>query len=49
MSFDPRTRRALREAGVPGETLEAAAETAAAEIERATEQLAAFFEGCEAL
>lgn len=46
MSFHPRLRRALREAGVSQDTLREAFEAAASSAERVAEQLAAFFE-CE--
>ncbi|WP_137283877.1 DUF7532 family protein [Halorussus salinisoli] len=47
MSFDPRTRRALREAGVSEETLREASEAAATDAERTAEQLESFFEDRE--
>lgn len=47
MSFHPRLRRALREAGVSQETLREASEAAAEDAERVAEQLAAFFEDRE--
>ena len=43
MSFDPRIRRALREAGVSEETLREASDAAAADAERAADQLESFF------
>ncbi|WP_158058100.1 DUF7532 family protein [Halorussus halophilus] len=43
MSFDSRTRRALREAGVSEDTLRAASETAAKDAERVADELEAFF------
>ena len=44
MSFDPPTRRALREAGVTEETLREASESAAAAADRTAEQLKTFFD-----
>lgn len=43
MSFDSRTRRALREAGVSEETLREASESAAEDAENVADELEAFF------